>query len=301
MENKNKVLWFADQPDWAYNLMYNNLVPHLKHRYDFKIRFLSDPVTVLAEEKYVDIIMANNLKMLDYIKYEDKAIRRIDSFRVFRNSEGVEDYSMFDSVLKDKFVVVTNNELGKIARKSTKNVFLIQNGLNLDIFKPKEVEKKSFTVGFVGNVSFVDGIEYKGYHFVLQAVRDLGVDLRVRSFRPAPYLSMPDFYRSLNCFVLPSQGEGCSNVIAEAIACGIPVIITKVGYHGEMLENAKNCIFVERNLDSVKEAIKYVVDHPKEAKEIGLKGREFAEKHHNIFNISKKYDELFSKFLEENK
>ena len=40
----------------------------------------------------------------------------------------------------------------------------------------------------------------------------------------------------LDCFVLPSQAEGVSNTILEAMATGFPVIATNVGGNPELIE-----------------------------------------------------------------
>jgi sugar transferase (PEP-CTERM/EpsH1 system associated) len=47
---------------------------------------------------------------------------------------------------------------------------------------------------------------------------------------------VPDIMRAFDVFVLPSQAEGISNTILEAMACALPVIATDVGGNGELVD-----------------------------------------------------------------
>ncbi len=42
-------------------------------------------------------------------------------------------------------------------------------------------------------------------------------------------------YRSCDCFVFPSHGEGCGLPLFEAMACGLPVIATRCSGHSQLL------------------------------------------------------------------
>lgn len=50
---------------------------------------------------------------------------------------------------------------------------------------------------------------------------------------------VPDLLRSLDIFVLPSLGEGISNTILEAMACGLPVVATRVGGNPELVNDGE--------------------------------------------------------------
>lgn len=54
-----------------------------------------------------------------------------------------------------------------------------------------------------------------------------------------------EFLRGLDIFVLPSQTEGFSNSLIEAMACGLPVIATKVGANPEVIVERESGLLVE--------------------------------------------------------
>ncbi len=61
--------------------------------------------------------------------------------------------------------------------------------------------------------------------------------LRDQAWLPGARDDIPDLMRSMDVFVLPSLAEGISNTILEAMACGIPVVATRVGGNPELVED----------------------------------------------------------------
>ena len=56
------------------------------------------------------------------------------------------------------------------------------------------------------------------------------------AWMPGERSNVPDVMRGLDCFVLPSLGEGISNTILEAMSSGLPVVATRVGGNPELVE-----------------------------------------------------------------
>ncbi len=51
---------------------------------------------------------------------------------------------------------------------------------------------------------------------------------------------VPEFLNAMDIFVLPSVGEGMSNTLLEALACGLPLLATQVGGNPEVIEDQRS-------------------------------------------------------------
>ena len=66
---------------------------------------------------------------------------------------------------------------------------------------------------------------------------------------------LPDYYASADVFVLPTQKEGCSNAIVEALAMGLPVI-SSIGAFNDDILNENNSIRINpTDIDELTDAI----------------------------------------------
>jgi glycosyltransferase involved in cell wall biosynthesis len=148
--------------------------------------------------------------------------------------------------LKDQLL-----ELG-VPDKSAK---VVLHGVDLELFRPPQdreelrtrLELSRPTLLSVGHL-----IERKGHHLVIEAlqfipeaqlliagdgpeesplkglVRGLGLDSRVRFLGHLDQAKLRDYFGAADAMVLASSREGIANVLLESMACGTPVVATRV-------------------------------------------------------------------------
>jgi glycosyltransferase involved in cell wall biosynthesis len=80
----------------------------------------------------------------------------------------------------------------------------------------------------------------------LESLSDsLGIRDRVDFVGRTPHENIPDYLSQADIFVLPSVSEGFPVVILEAMACGLPIVATRVGGVPDIIEDGVNGCLVE--------------------------------------------------------
>jgi glycosyltransferase involved in cell wall biosynthesis len=115
---------------------------------------------------------------------------------------------------------------------------------------------------------------------------------------PGARNDIPDILRGLDCFVLPSRGEGISNTVLEAMASGLPVIATDVGGNPELVEPGKTGELVppgDAELMAHK-ILSYAAD-PARARLSGRAGRARVERLFSLTSMVGAYHDLYGRHL----
>ena len=101
--------------------------------------------------------------------------------------------------------------------------------------------------------------------------------------------------RSLDCFVLPSQTEGTSCTLQEAMACALPVVATAVGGTPDLVDDGKTGYLVPSD-DAVAmaEAIWRLYGDTANARSFGQRARQKAQQQFGLDAMVERYLALFS-------
>jgi glycosyltransferase involved in cell wall biosynthesis len=250
-----------------------------------------------------DIILSQNVTLLKKFKERLRTVCRMGGNYNFDNMVNLEP--LLREMSKCYCLIATNQKLYEIGKSVNDRCYLIPNGLDLKTWSQVKMKVRNFTVGFCGNISNPFYRDYKGYDMTKAACDNLGIKFKTALYqdKQIPHEKMRDmFYSKIDVLVHPTKGEGCSNTLMEACACAIPIITTRAaGYHGENLENKKNVLFCERNVRSIQDCIMMLQRFPELQKTLSANVRIFAEKHHDIDMISKKYKLIFEECYKNNR
>ncbi len=109
---------------------------------------------------------------------------------------------------------------------------------------------------------------------------------------------IPELMRSLDLFVLPSEAEGISNTILEAMSSGLPIIATDVGGNSELVIDGKNGFLVpSKNPVAMAEAILKYVKNKSLLQQHGHEGRAIVEKSFSMDVMVEQYLAVYDELL----
>ncbi|EKD58410.1 MAG: glycosyl transferase group 1 protein [uncultured bacterium] len=204
-----------------------------------------------------------------------------------------------------EFVVANSQGLKELALRSgtKKEIGVVYNGIAVNEFFPQveNLNSEQFTIICVSRVT-----PRKGIRFLIQAFKILsgryenmrllivgdgnekksledlvqGLDLKdkVEFAGIVSHDKLLPYYQRADVFVLPSLNEGMSNVMLEALACGLPVVATETGGTKELLTDGLNGLVVRmKDADDIADKIERLILDRNLKNAMSLESRKLAE------------------------
>lgn len=173
-------------------------------------------------------------------------------------------------------------------------VVTVNNGVDTDFFSPgilaERDPERPFKLLFVGKPSL-----RKGYDIVAEIVARLGERVAFTSAGPEPAGDLPrpaghypgrldrtalrEVYRHADLLLFPSRMEGLSLAVAEAMACGLPVLVCEGSAMDEFVPTGGGIVRAADDVDGFVRDIEKVIADP--ARHLGMRQltRAFAAEH----------------------
>ena len=111
---------------------------------------------------------------------------------------------------------------------------------------------------------------------------------------PGARNDVSDLLKRFDCFALPSQTEGTSCTLQEAMATALPVVATAVGGNPALIEDGVTGLLVPPDdEESLADALWHQFQHPEEAMKQGQMARKMAVERFSLESMVARYRALF--------
>ena len=125
-------------------------------------------------------------------------------------------------------------------------------------------------------------------------VLKLGLEEHVAFRNPMPQRELAMCMARASVLVLPSISEGLGRVLIEAMATGTPVIGSRIGGIPELVQDGVTGFLISPGDEcAVAEKLRWMLTNPEKAREMGKRGRAFAERVFSTEDYLQGYRALF--------
>lgn len=210
------------------------------------------------------------------------------------------------------------------------HVETIYTGVDIDYFKPRaklsnlakdlKISEEELVIGCVSSLHVRKGIEeiLRAFKILQQALpgrkiscllvgknwqrwaalaEELGIRDRVilTGFRR----DVVDILSLLDIYVLPSREEGLGTSIIEAMAMGLPVVVSNVGGIPEAVTHESGVIVPPHNPHGLAEALKTLLEDHQKRKALGKAATERAQTEFSVERLVDRTENLYKRLMDE--
>lgn len=105
-----------------------------------------------------------------------------------------------------------------------------------------------------------------------------GIEGKVDYAGQVPQAGLPSFYRRADLYISASHVDGSSVSLMEALACGLPCLVSDIPANKEWVTDDSNgWLFPDGNVEALSAGILQAIDRREALKEMGLAARRLAE------------------------
>lgn len=209
----------------------------------------TSPDWIVAKENE-EFALADHIFVLSTVARDSLVRQGVDPSRIFINPCGVDITAFSPAPRRDEVFRVI--QVGAISlRKGTLDV--------LEAFR--QARLPGAELWFVGG-----GREESGLDSVIKRMEMRGVSF----LPPVPQSSLRDYYNHSSVFILSSVADGFGMVVPQAMASGLPVIVTENVGARDLIEDGVNGFVVPiRSPHLIAERLRYLRDNPEAASRMG--------------------------------
>jgi len=284
----------------------------------------------LIKAQKADIIHVNGSRACLYAGLVGRILNIPVIWHVRETKKDLFVYDLFLSIISNSIICVSRStkvkRFGRFGTMMSMKIHIAYNGVDTYLFNKnrsaRQKIRRQFNVGdhllfgIVGNL-----IPLKGHDFFLKGLaeakklqpdfgakaifigRFLDAEDKKRLYRLTADLKLQDdvifngfsdnipaYLSALDVFSLPSQREGCSRALLEAMSVGLPVIASKISEIEEVVRPDKNAILVEYG--DVSQMAAAIIELAENKKLREMLGRENRNRAQTVFGMRSHVDSI---------
>ncbi len=240
-------------------------VPGFNERFGFEYIFLKPLIKKIWKEAEYVVANSQGLKELALKTDPDRQIL------VIRNGIDISEFTM------------ANTDDHKTTRIICVSRLIERKGIRYLIEAMKLLKDRDFFLTLVG-----EGIQEEELR---ELAEKLCVDHMICFKGYVEHDNIATLYMESDIFVLPSLNEGMSNAVLEAMACGLPVIVTDTGGTSELIDK-NGRVIPKKDPQAIATALEKFIDEPETGKLMGKRSREIVAQM-SWESVAKEYIHLY--------
>lgn len=215
-------------------------------------------------------------------------------------------------------IVTTAERQAEVERLGIRRIVLVPNAVDLETFRPApKNQSRDLQLLFVGRIErqknlrplltalaaspLKDRIELVciGSGSEVDAIRELAqrLQVRVRFLGTIAHHDLPAYYAAADAFVMPSLLEGHPKTLLEALASGLPCLVSSSVGQVVGLQAGQNALFTDLSAGDLPKKI-LELGQPELRRRLGAGARAFAEANIDIRTSLKKEVDLLKRYAQ---
>lgn len=211
------------------------------------------------------------------------------------------------------YIIANSNGLRDLALAfdSRFEIPIIPNGVDLDKYTVPERDWSSPRLLSVGRIVHQKGLDLGlralsqlqdlDWHWSIAGdgpqlenlkslANELGIADRVTFLGWQSREELTKQYQVANIFLFPSRHEGMPNAVLEAMACGLPVVATRIAGNEELVvEDETGLLVPTESVGELRDALRKILSNPNLRKQMGLASRRRVEENYSWKKVAEQY------------
>jgi glycosyltransferase involved in cell wall biosynthesis len=130
---------------------------------------------------------------------------------------------------------------------------------------------------------------------LMQAIAQAGLQRHVHLLGRRD--DVPRLMAALDVLASPSHGEAFPNVLGEAMACGVPCVVTDVGDSAEVVGDTGRVVAAANMADMARQLLAVLRMPDEQRQALGARARARVQERYELGDVTRRYEDFYNRLL----